>query len=141
MQFLEPHMKYRITENIEQEPPDDKESKTLDHDVSTSHSGDPLQSSPPRKRRAEPTSDSCRPQYDGDALDCFFNFMSKTTREMPAWMQTQVKKKIFAVVIEAEEQLSSSNQQADVNNEAEDFEPSVSIKTEDVYTEDSCDFT
>lgn len=151
MQFLEPYMKYRITETIETDAPDETEPTTPDYDVSTSdNNGNAPQDlpSPAQKRRyVDNTSDSTlRPQfanestlspYQADALESFFGCMLKSTREMPPWMQTQVKKKIFAVIIEAEEQLSSSNQND--NNITQNTETLTTIKTE-VFTEDSCDY-
>lgn len=139
MQFLEPHMKYRITEHIEMDPPPETSSKTSEHDVSTTKKTE----APPCKRKlidqSTTTYEKPKIRHDVDALESFFNCIFQSTREMPQWMQTQVKKKIFAVVIEAEEQLSSqeiSKEHCDnVNNR-------LSIETKikcEVFTDDSCD--
>lgn len=108
MQFLEPHMKYRISENIEIDPPIII-GKSSEHDVSTTNTKSDVI---PLKRRCpdpeEPAALGVKPQEkEKDALESFFNCILQSTREMPNWMQTQVKKKIFAVIIDAEEQLSS----------------------------------
>ncbi|XP_021182049.3 uncharacterized protein LOC110370530 [Helicoverpa armigera] len=107
MQFLEPHMKYRITENIEMDPPVTIQPKNSEPDVSTTNSTEPAQTEVAHKRRCvEHTSQ----EKEVDALESFFNCILKSTRDMPQWMQTQVKKKIFAVIIDAEESLSSQSQ-------------------------------
>ncbi|KAJ8734863.1 hypothetical protein PYW08_014113 [Mythimna loreyi] len=115
MQFLEPHMKYRITENIEMEPPVTIPRKNSEHDVSTTNAIESAKLDvPPHKRRcvehAEDTVTIPRHEKEVDALESFFNCILKSTRDMPQWMQTQVKKKIFAVIIDAEESLSSQSQ-------------------------------
>lgn len=115
MQFLEPHMKYRITENIEMEPPVIIQRKNSEHDVSTTNAVESAKSDiPPQKRRcvehAEGTAAVPRQEKEVDALESFFNCILKSTRDMPQWMQTQVKKKIFAVIIDAEESLSTQSQ-------------------------------
>lgn len=113
MQFLEPFMKYRITEDIEMDPPHVTNFKPSDHDVSTTEVVDIVKTENQSKRRCtECTVDRHDLQYSRhqhehtDALESFFECILKSTREMPPWMQTQVKKKVFAVIIEAEEQLS-----------------------------------
>lgn len=115
MQFLEPHMKYRITENIEMDPPVIIRAKNSEHDVSTTNAVESVKPDvTPHKRRcvehAEDTSPVLRHEKEADALESFFNCILKSTRDMPQWMQTQVKKKIFAVIIDAEESLSSQTQ-------------------------------
>lgn len=117
MQFLEPHMKYRITENIEMDPPVVTRPNNSDHDVSTTNAVEPAKSEPTNqnKRRCteyknittEAKSNKPRQDKEPDALESFFNCILKSTRDMPLWMQTQVKKRIFAVIIDAEERLSS----------------------------------
>lgn len=111
MQFLEPHMKYRITETIEMDPPVAVRSKNSDHDVSTTNANDAKMEPPNKRRCIEYNSNitevtSLRHNKEPDALESFFNCILKSTRDMPLWMQTQVKKKIFAVIIDAEERLS-----------------------------------
>lgn len=115
MQFLEPHMKYRITENIEMDPPVIINSKNSEHDVSTTNTVESAKSDDPphNKRRYVEHKDDIAPiprhEKEVDALESFFNCILKSTRDMPQWMQTQVKKKIFAVIIDAEESLSSQS--------------------------------
>lgn len=106
-------MKYRITEDIEMDPPHVTNFKPSDHDVSTTEVVDIVKTENQSKRRCtECTVDRHDLQYSRhqhehtDALESFFECILKSTREMPPWMQTQVKKKVFAVIIEAEEQLS-----------------------------------
>lgn len=140
MQFLEPHMKYRITEHIEMDPPPGTSSKNSEHDVSTTKKSD----APPCKRKlidqSTTTYETPKIRHDIDALESFFNCIFQSTREMPQWMQTQVKKKIFAVVIEAEEQLSSHHE---VSKEHYDnLNNRLSLETKikcEVFTDDSCD--
>lgn len=137
MQFLEPHMKYRITENIEMDPPPATSSKNSEHDVSTTKKSD----TPPYKRKLidqSTTYESPKIRHDLDALECFFNCIFQSTREMPQWMQTQVKKKIFAVVIEAEELLSSQEEISKEHNVNNRLSIETKIKCE-VFTDDSCD--
>lgn len=118
MQFLEPFMKYRITEDIEMDPAYATSIKPSDHDVSTTEVVDIVKIENQSKRRCtECTVDRHEAQYSRhqqhehtDALESFFECILKSTREMPPWMQTQVKKKMFAVIIEAEEQLSFQGQ-------------------------------
>lgn len=140
MQFLEPHMKYRITEHIEMDPPPGTSFKNSEHDVSTTEKSE----APPYKRKlidqSTTTYEIPRIRHDIDALESFFNCILQSTRQMPPWMQTQVKKKIFAVVIEAEEQLSS---QEEISKEhCDNINNSLSIETKikcEVFTDDSCD--
>lgn len=116
MQFLEPHMKYRITENIDMEPSVSSRPINSDHDVSTTNVLDQTKTDIPNKRRCteynivEDSSKKSVNIKEPDALESFFNCILKSTRDMPNWMQTQVKKKIFAVIIDAEERLSSQGQ-------------------------------
>ncbi|XP_028175114.1 uncharacterized protein LOC114363555 [Ostrinia furnacalis] len=148
MQFLEPYMKYRITETIEADGLDEKDVNTLDSDVSTSDNGNVSQDvlcSAQKRRCVENTGDSTsRPQFasesslrltQADALESFFGCMLKSTREMPLWMQTQVKKKIFAIIIDAEEQLSSNNRNDESNTQ--NIPTITNIKTEVIYPEDT----
>uniref|UniRef100_A0A2A4JZM3 MADF domain-containing protein n=1 Tax=Heliothis virescens TaxID=7102 RepID=A0A2A4JZM3_HELVI len=108
MQFLEPHMKYRITENIEMDPPVTTLPKNSEHDVSTTNATELAKpETVAYKRRCV---DHIAQEKEPDALESFFNCILKSTRDMPQWMQTQVKKKIFAVIIDAEESLSSQSQ-------------------------------
>lgn len=106
-------MKYRITENIEMDPPVVISSKNSDHDVSTTNAVVTAKPEIPLKRRclghAEDTPAKLCHEKEGDALESFFNCILKSTRDMPLWMQTQVKKKIFAVIIDAEENLSTQS--------------------------------
>lgn len=138
MQFLEPHMKYRITEHIEMEPPPGTSYKNSEHDVSTT---DMVEGTDiPNKRRCiDRTVDSpSKIRHDTDALESFFNCVLQSTREMPPWMQTQVKKKIFAVIIDAEEHLSSQEQ----TRSRDQYETDVIIETKiksEVFAEDSSD--
>lgn len=138
MQFLEPHMKYRITENIEMDPPlENVHIKSSEHDVSTTDVVDGPGSSHSQKRRCVDHTSEFR--QDTDALESFFNCILKSTKTMPHWMQTQVKKKIFAVIIEAEEQLSMQKQHIETKEPVERLKiEETKIKTE-VYTDDSCD--
>lgn len=137
MQFLEPHMKYRITENIEFEPPSVPtcSSKNSDHDVSTTENGEG-NLTPVSKRRCL----DCKVDYrqDSDALESFFNCILQSTKTMPHWMQTQVKKKIFAIIIDAEEKLSVQNQVDGDRDHHEKVAMEKEIKTE-IFTEDSYD--
>lgn len=111
MQFLEPFMKYRITEDIEMESQTNAQTnKQSDQDVSTTEAIDvrisKQENHPLNKRKCLEYVDRRHQEHVTDALESFFECILKSTRDMPPWMQTQVKKKIFAVVIEAEEQLS-----------------------------------
>lgn len=113
MQFLEPHMKYRITEHIETaEPFSFPPHEKIESDVSTSTTETPA---PVTNLSVEkPVKRKCVEQSSGsggsDALDAFFSCMLQSTREMPQWMQTQVKRNIFNVIMEAEEVLLSHGQ-------------------------------
>lgn len=106
-------MKYRITEDIDMDQVNLKHSEH--DDVSTTEDNVKIESQNKRRRCLERTSDGAshaspsryQNDHDTDALESFFQCVLKSTREMPIWMQTQVKKKIFAVIIESEEQLSS----------------------------------
>lgn len=137
MQFLEPHMKYRITENIEIDPPPGSTSsiKNSEHDVSTTESADGQVGAPLSKRRCF----ECKVEnrQESDALESFFNCILQSTKIMPHWMQTQVKKKIFAVIIDAEEYLSGEDK---TQSEREQLVLPLEkkIKTE-IFTDDSCD--
>ncbi|XP_045510671.1 uncharacterized protein LOC123705730 [Colias croceus] len=139
MQFLEPHMKYRITENIEMDPPSTNNSinKINDYDVSTTESNDIIMGNSAKRRCIEKSN-----QYreDIDALESFFKCMLQSTKVMPHWMQTQVKKKIFAVIIEAEEHLSSQSQTdlCELKDQDSDKQLEKKIKCE-VFTDESCD--
>ncbi|CAH0698949.1 unnamed protein product [Spodoptera exigua] len=128
MQFLEPHMKYRISENIEMDQPVTM-GRSSEHDVSTTNTKSDI--IPPKRRypdSEEQAVSGIKPQEkEKDALESFFNCILQSTREMPSWMQTQVKKKIFAVIINAEEQLSSQSQNLQ-NQNNEEFEHHVIIK-------------
>ncbi|XP_041973988.1 uncharacterized protein LOC121729517 [Aricia agestis] len=142
MQFLEPHMKYRITENIEMDPPIESthSTKMFDHDITTSEMSEPPQvgvvsNQPPPKRRCPDRNEF---RQDTDALESFFKCILTSTKTMPDWMQTQVKKKIFAVIIEAEEYLSSQRPCVTKNEQPDSLLVEHKIKTE-VYTDDSCD--
>lgn len=106
MQFLEPHMKYRITENIESvEPYSYPIQEKIEPDVSTTEVAPQCSVNKPAVKR------KLVDQSSGtDALDSFFSCMLQSTREMPHWMQTQVKRKIFNVIIEAEEAVASQRQ-------------------------------
>lgn len=140
MQFLEPHMKYRITEHIEIEPPPGTSSKNSEHAVSTTDKYE----IPSCKRKlidqSTATYEIPKIRHDNDLLESFFNCILQSTRQMPLWMQTQVKKKIFAVVIEAEEQLSANEE---ISKEHCDYmNNSLSIETKikcEVFTDESCD--
>ncbi|XP_022828260.1 uncharacterized protein LOC111357690 [Spodoptera litura] len=129
MQFLEPHMKYRISENIEIDPPVTM-GKTSEHDVSTTNTKSDV--IPPKRRcpdSEEPAASGVKLQEkEKDALESFFNCILQSTREMPHWMQTQVKKKIFAVIIDAEEQLSSQMHTWQ-NQQKEEYENHVIIES------------
>ncbi|CAB3231447.1 unnamed protein product [Arctia plantaginis] len=126
MQFLEPHMKYRITENIDMEPPVCSRPINSDHDVSTTNPLDQTKTEIPNKRRCtedsgnilEDNSNKLINIKEPDALESFFNCILKSTRDMPNWMQTQVKKKIFAVIIDAEERLSSQGRNTSMEHYA-----------------------
>lgn len=137
MQFLEPHMKYRITENIEMEPPACNSSKTSDHDVTTTLVPETSEYPNPKRRCVERNGDSpAKTRHETAALESFFNCILQSTKEMPSWMQTQVKKKIFAVIIDAEERLSSQSDFRD------NYDSNVTIETNiksEVFTEDSSD--
>ncbi|XP_059049365.1 uncharacterized protein LOC131844475 [Achroia grisella] len=137
MQFLEPHMKYRITENIEMDPPDGTPSKYVEQDVSTTENAElETRDSPKNKRRyIDCYTDKSSQHNNTDALGSFFNCMLKSTRVMPLWMQTQVKKKIFAVIIEAEEHLSSDQ----IDTKAENNYFTINKIKSEVFSEDSYD--
>lgn len=132
MQFLEPFMKYRITEDIEMDPPHVTNFKHSDQDVSTTEVVDIKIENQSKRRCTECTGDRRESQYSRhqqeptDALESFFECILKSTREMPIWMQTQVKKKMFAVIIEAEEQLSFT----DATRTRHDIVIAAKIKTE-----------
>ncbi|XP_049887696.1 uncharacterized protein LOC126382053 [Pectinophora gossypiella] len=136
MQFLEPHMKYRITENIEMDPPTTgSTSKNSDQDVSTTEAPETIESPSKRRCTGLDRSNEVKAKSDPDALESFFNCILQSTREMPQWMQTQVKKKIFAVIIESEEYLAQ-------DQNPKHYEPHIAIETKiktEVFTEDSCD--
>ncbi|XP_050349928.1 uncharacterized protein LOC126773218 [Nymphalis io] len=139
MQFLEPHMKYRITENIEIDPPSGaaSSSKNSDHDVSTTENGEnPLVTGHVSKRRCL----ECKVDYrqESDALESFFNCILQSTKTMPHWMQTQVKKKIFAIIIDAEEKLSMQRQTQGDRELQEKLPIEKEIKSE-IFTDDSYD--
>ncbi|CAF4882752.1 unnamed protein product [Pieris macdunnoughi] len=120
MQFLEPHMKYRITENIEIEP-----SKHDDVSTTEEYSA--------KRRCIEKKS------LEDGALESFFKCMLQSTKTMPYWMQTQVKKKIFSVIIEAEEQLSSQGQSEVASEyESEQTIPLGIVKAEIQTDSDDC---
>lgn len=136
MQFLEPHMKYRITENIEIDPPPGVNGvvKNSDHDVSTTENTDEQFTAPQSKRRClECKTDN---RQEADALESFFNCILQSTRTMPHWMQTQVKKKIFAVIIDAEEYLSNQCQTQQRELSTLTHEKKIKIET---FTDESCD--
>ncbi|XP_073945496.1 uncharacterized protein [Choristoneura fumiferana] len=140
MQFLEPHMKYRITEHIEMEPLGDSGPKREHESQGSNTTGAETEGAtpPPAKRRcaADRAGDtSLKLRRDPDALESFFNCILKSTREMPQWMQTQVKKNIFAVIIEAEEQLSSREKNCLPDQYCEDVPIENKIKCE-VITDD-----
>lgn len=145
MQFLEPHMKYRITENIEIDIAPATSSKNCDQNTATTDSKEQSKSlSPFKKRRCiEANVDH---QQETDALESFFNCIMKSTKTMPQWMQTQVKKKIFAVIIEAEETLSNQHHYSTISDnvtitsvQSENEDPiETKIKTE-VCVEDNYD--
>lgn len=141
MQFLEPHMKYRITENIEMDPPAGVSSKTSDHDVTTTEMPETCESPNPKRRCVDRNGESpVKIRQDNAALESFFNCVLQSTKEMPPWMQTQVKKKIFAVIIDAEEHLSTQEQ----SDFRETYESNCNIETtikSEVFTEDSSDVT
>ncbi|CAG9108245.1 hypothetical protein JYU34_011490 [Plutella xylostella] len=120
MQFLEPHMKHRITEHI-----DMTELYVPEQDVSTTEDGSESQQAM-KRRRVELTS-----SVNGNALESFFSCMLQSTKEMPLWMQTQVKKNIFSVIIEAEQQLNMQRH----GDEALDEDLGVEVKTE-IVTDD-----
>ncbi|XP_013148540.1 PREDICTED: uncharacterized protein LOC106111114 isoform X2 [Papilio polytes] len=126
MQFLEPHMKYRITENIEMEniQPGCSTKKT-DQCFTTDAEDDIKPVCSKKRRHIENTNET--PQ-NSDALESFYNCILKSTKVMPPWMQTQVKKKIFAIIIEAEETLAEQHSDA-TNNPSQD--------TTDMTTEQS----
>lgn len=116
MQFLEPYMKYRITENIEVEANTSKRSLSSEHNVSTTETSDTTgpvisvasHSVPKRTRMDMPINKSSNThEAHNTALDAFFNCIRQSTREMPVWLQTHVKKKIFNVIIEAEELMAT----------------------------------
>ncbi|GBP59678.1 hypothetical protein EVAR_39835_1 [Eumeta japonica] len=109
MQFLEPHMKYRITENIEMDLPHLPGNSNPEHDVSTTELADNnmYDHTPVKKSRTDAGKHTSN-QREMDTLGSFFNCILQSTRAMPPWMQTQVKKKIFQVVIESEEYLSQN---------------------------------
>ncbi|KAJ2943784.1 hypothetical protein O0L34_g8104 [Tuta absoluta] len=142
MQFLEPHMKYRITENIELDPLTASSFKTSDHDVSTTEHHSEVAVSPNKRRCIvlerkkdipEPRPVEIKPRSEKDALESFFSCILQSTREMPQWMQTQVKKKIFAVIIESEEYLAQEHNHSRNYDNCLVFE--TKIKTE-VFSED-----
>ncbi|CAG9575944.1 unnamed protein product [Danaus chrysippus] len=137
MQFLEPHMKYRITENIEIDPLSTGQTKSSEQDVTTTENAESVMTNTLRNR-CECKTES---KQDSDALESFFNCMLQSTKTMPHWMQTQVKKKIFAVIINAEEQLSGQSQDPEQTKDKQntfDEPPEKKIKTE-IYMDDNYD--
>ncbi|XP_068628907.1 uncharacterized protein [Battus philenor] len=141
MQFLEPHMKYRITENIEIDSiaPDFASKKSERNYFITDCVEDDKPTSSNKRRCVGNTNED---QPDTDALESFFNCILKSTKMMPPWMQTQVKKKIFAIIIESEEMLSNqfynntNNGNDNVTSEQPesiDIEPKIKIE---VFSED-----
>lgn len=46
-------------------------------------------------------------QKEKDAIDLFLESMTITIKTMPTWMQNRIKKKIFAIVSDAEEELEN----------------------------------
>lgn len=135
MQFLEPHMKYRITENIEMEP-SNSFNKTSYHETDVSTTDEHYCSST-KRRCLEKT----KVNQDGDPLDSFFKCMLQSTKMMPNWMQTQVKKKIFGIIIDAEEQLSSQGRSeimTEYNEQQEHTIPLGIVKTEIHTDSDDC---
>lgn len=139
MQFLEPYSKYRITENIESdsEPsvePIIKSSHSDSSAADVTENGYTENLEGKNKRRCTEYSrdyTSFRSDQDSDALESFFNCILKSTREMPAWMQTQVKKKIFSVIIEAEESLISQDHDEDKSYFTDTIDI-TKIKTENI---------
>ncbi|XP_072935869.1 uncharacterized protein [Epargyreus clarus] len=136
MQFLEPHMKYRITENIEMEPPAGSSQNNSEHDVSTTESPENVQTdNSSNKRRCVERTEY---RQDTDALESFFNCILKSTQTMPQWMQTRVKKKIFAVIIEAEEHLSLQ-EKSDTPIESKDTILPIETEIKNEVFSDSCE--
>ncbi|CAK1548448.1 unnamed protein product [Leptosia nina] len=144
MQFLEPHMKYRITENIQIEPSTTQSNKPSanlnDSDVSTTDNETTGTNS---KRRCLENTVVLKLEHkktqENDALESFFKCMLESTKVMPHWMQTQVKKKIFGIIIDAEEQLSMSPQEQKAGlDEAHSLPLGNVVKTE-VHSDNSCD--
>ncbi|CAH2229917.1 uncharacterized protein LOC120637741 [Pararge aegeria] len=140
MQFLEPHMKYRITENIEFEAPSGVSGclKNSEQDVTTTDNAESVlvNGHMSKKRCVECKSE---PRHEGEALESFFNCILQTTKTMPLWMQTQVKKKIFAVIIEAEEYLSGQGQEHGLIEKKDamvHFEKKIK---KEIFNDDSCD--
>lgn len=121
MQFLEPYTKYRITENIEMDPCSSKQGINSEQDVSTTAAvhENPRTECPTIKRprlenvKQNINSTTEKESMPVDALDAFFNCIRQSTREMPQWLQTNVKKKIFAVIIDAEELLALQENNSD----------------------------
>lgn len=46
-------------------------------------------------------------QQGKDAIDLFLDSMAITIKTMPMWMQNRIKKKIFLIVSDAEEELEN----------------------------------
>lgn len=140
MQFLEPHMKYRITENIEFDSPSSgsASAKSSDQDVTTTDNVDnvSVNGTASKKRCVECKGDL---RHECEALGSFFNCILQTTRTMPLWMQTQVKKKIFAVIIEAEELLAGQAQETGLREHDDGLVPVEKKIKREIFNDDSCD--
>lgn len=140
MQFLEPHMKYRITENIEFESPSSGTAsvKCSDQDVTTTDNVETasVNGNASKKRCVEC---KCDVRHECEALGSFFNCILQTTRTMPLWMQTQVKKKIFAVIIEAEEHLAGQAQETGAREQNDGLVPVEKKIKGEVFNDDSYD--
>ncbi|XP_050673420.1 uncharacterized protein LOC126971265 [Leptidea sinapis] len=141
MQFLEPHMKYRITEHIETDTGLTPSNDNLETFNTTTKSNNSTCSSPSTKRK--------RTEDSENALQLFFNCMYQSTKIMPSWMQTEVKKRIFNTIIDAEERLGNNHSDEKNNSKEQYLEEKYDskekylvptdafIKTE-AFSDDSC---
>lgn len=83
----------------------DATSSDQTNDVSSSYNMRQRVEVPPltAKRKRTSTAETSTSTSDGQPLDMFFLSMCATTKNLPPYVQLQVKKKIFNAVIEAEE--------------------------------------
>ncbi|KAB0791582.1 hypothetical protein PPYR_03382 [Photinus pyralis] len=94
---------------------------------------------PTAKRKRTSTAETSTNTSDGQPLDMFFLSMCATTKNLPPYVQLQVKKKIFNAVIEAEEIVAAMhNDQATQEDQYENNLSPFSVRSnaEEEWQED-----